>query len=260
VILQGFLTPVQVSAFNAEIDPHLEAVQAGGSGARSEASADFHGRQTKRLNRLPVRSRTFREEILDIDVLHDLCHAVFDEESGTYWLTTAQLIEIGPGNKPQTLHRDLENHPPFVAMGPAAPEVMVNFLIALTDFSEANGGTRVIPGSQHWADYRDRGTQEMTVPVEMKAGDAFFFSGKVAHGGGANRTADEYRRAIALPLQASFLTPEEPYAFLMDLDQVRGLPHRVQAILGFRSQHPNGAPGGVWFVDSGGELADHLGL
>ncbi|MGY1744947.1 phytanoyl-CoA dioxygenase family protein [Blastococcus sp. SYSU D00695] len=260
VILQGFLSPEQVRAVNAELDPHLEGVKAGNPAHDTEAAADFHGRQTKRMNRLVVRSRTFREEVLDLDLLHDLCRAVFEEESGSYWMTTAQLIQIGPGNAPQTLHRDLEDHPPFVGMGQAGPEVMVNFMIALTEFTDANGGTRVIPGSNTWPDYTDRGTQEMTVPVEMEAGDAFFFSGKVVHGGGANRTADEHRRGIALPLQPSYLTPEEPYLFIVDLDLVRTLPTRVQSILGFRSQQTKGSPAGVWFVDSGRELADHLGL
>jgi hypothetical protein len=258
VILQDFLTPDQLSGLNREIDPHLTAARPGGEKG-PDGATEFYGAYTKRLTKMPARSRTFREEVLDLDLLHDLGDAVFREESGTFWLTTAQVIEIGPGNKPQPLHRDLENHPPFVRMGPSAPEVMVNFLIALSDFTDDNGGTRIIPGSHKWPDYQDRGTQEMTVPVEMKAGDAVFFTGKVVHGGGANRTTNHYRRALALPLQASYLTPEEPFPFLVDIDTVRSLPKRVQAVLGFRTQYPNGAPGGAWFVETG-ELGDYLGL
>ena len=37
-------------------------------------------------------------------------------------MTTAQVIEIGPGNKAQMLHRDLENWYPFIGMGPKGPE------------------------------------------------------------------------------------------------------------------------------------------
>jgi ectoine hydroxylase-related dioxygenase (phytanoyl-CoA dioxygenase family) len=254
VVIEDFITQAQVEALNAEIGPHLDSVVAGGT-----KGSEFHGAQTRRLTRLPALSRTFREQVLDIDLLHDLADAVFLEESGSYWLTTAQLIEIGPGNKPQPLHRDLENNPPFVPLGRAAPEVMVNFLVALSDFTDENGGTRIIPGSHTWSDYADRGTQEMTVPVEMKAGDAVFFTGKVVHGGGANRTEDEFRRGIAIPIQPSYLTPEEPFPFVLDVGTVRHLPQRVQAILGFRTQHPNGAPGGLWFINSG-ELADYLGL
>lgn len=258
VILQDFLTPQQVDALNTEFDPYLADIRPGGKGG-PEAATEFAGAQTKRMTKLPARSRTFREEVLDLDLLHDLGDAVFRDETGTFWLTTAQVIEIGPGNKPQPLHRDLENYPPFVPMGKAGPEVIVNFLVALSDFTDANGGTRIIPGSHQWSDYSDRGTQEMTVPVEMKAGDAVFFLGKLVHGGGANRTTDEYRRALAIPLQPSFLTPEEPFPFLVDVETVRELPQRVQAILGFRTQHPNGAPGGLWFTETG-ELGDYLNI
>ena len=74
-------------------------------------------------------------------------------------MTTAQVIEIGPGNAAQMLHRDLENWFPFIAMGPAGPEVTVNFLIALTDFTEENGATRVIPACfRRWAPQISAGT------------------------------------------------------------------------------------------------------
>ena len=86
-------------------------------------------------------------------------------------------------------------------MGKSGPMVMVNFLIALTDFTEENGATRVIPGSNDWDDYEDRGTPEMTIPAEMKAGDVIFFNGKVSHGGGANVTENERRRGLTIPLQ-----------------------------------------------------------
>jgi hypothetical protein len=254
VILEDFITQAQVAALNTELVPHLDSVVAGGT-----KQSEFHGAQTRRLTRLPALSRTFRDEILDLDLFYDLADATFLEESGSYWLTTAQLIEIGPGNKPQPLHRDLENNAPFLPLGRSAPEVMVNFLVALTDFTDANGGTRIIPGSHLWPDFEEKGTQEMTVPVEMKAGDAVFFTGKVVHGGGPNRTENEYRRGIAIPIQPSYLTPEEPFPFVLDVDTVRQLPQRVQAVLGFRTQHPNGAPGGLWFINSS-ELADYIGL
>lgn len=93
---------------------------------------------------------------------------MFKEESGAYWLNTAQVIDIGPGNKAQPLHRDLENNYPFVTMGPSGPEAANNFLIALTDFTEENGATRVIPGSHLWPDFTNKGTPEMTIPAEIK--------------------------------------------------------------------------------------------
>jgi ectoine hydroxylase-related dioxygenase (phytanoyl-CoA dioxygenase family) len=257
LIIEGFLTQDQVRRFNEETQPALDALDAG-SKHDDELVADFHGNQTKRLTNLVTISRTFREEILEQDLIYSLGEAIFGEESGDFWLTTGQIIDIGPGNKAQILHRDLENNHFAVTMGKSGPMVMVNFLIALTDFTEENGATRIIPGSNHWDDYEDRGTPEMTIPAEMKAGDVIFFNGKVSHGGGANRTTDERRRGLTIPLQPSFLTPEEAYPFLIDLELARTLSPRVQKILGFRSQYPKGSPG-LW-QNNYEEIATHLGL
>lgn len=257
VVIEGMLSADQVARFNSEIDPSVAALAAG-STHENELVQEFHGVNTKRLTNLVNRSDVFRDEIIDLDLVHELCDARFLNESGTYWMTTAQVIEIGPGNRAQMLHRDLENWYPFVGMGPAGPEITLNFLIALTDFTEDNGATRVIPGSHLWSDFEDRGTPEQTIPATMKAGDALFISGKTVHGGGANLTSDEYRRGVSFAFNPGYLVGEEAYPFLVSREVAATLPERVQRILGFRSQYPLGSPG-LWQVDYS-ELADYLGL
>ncbi|MEV5512127.1 phytanoyl-CoA dioxygenase family protein [Streptomyces flaveolus] len=257
VIIKGFLTQEQIARFNAEIEQPLRAL-APGSTHENEIVAAFHGSNTKRLTNLVTHSPTFRSEVIDHPLVHEISDLVFLQESGTYWMTTAQVIEIGPGNQAQMLHRDLENWFPFIGMGPKGPEVTINFLVALTDFTEENGATRVIPGSNHWSDFEDRGTPEQTIPAVMNAGDVLLISGKTAHGGGANRTGDEYRRGLAFTFNAGFLTGEEAYPFLVDKELARTLSPRVQRMLGFRSQYPTGSPG-LWQVDYA-DLGDHLGL
>ncbi|GAB3681119.1 phytanoyl-CoA dioxygenase family protein [Saccharopolyspora tripterygii] len=257
VIIQGLLNANQVEQVNSEIEQDLKSLQPG-SKHDDEFVAEFHGRNTKRLTNLVSRSKTFATEVIDHDLVNALAEAVFLEESGTHAMTTTQVIEIGPGNAAQMLHRDLENWFPFIGMGPSGPEVVVNFLIALTEFTDENGATRVIPGSNHWTDFEDRGTPEQTVPAEMSPGDALFFSGKTAHGGGANQTTDFYRRALAFAFNAGYLVGEEAYPFLVDKELAKSLSPRVQQLIGFRSQYPKGSPG-LWQVDYN-ELADHLGL
>ncbi|MGA5096583.1 phytanoyl-CoA dioxygenase family protein [Streptomyces lavendulocolor] len=257
VIIKGFLTQEQIVRFNAEIEQPLRALTPG-STHEDEIVAAFHGSNTKRLTNLVTHSATFRSEVIDHPLVHEISDLVFLQESGTYWMTTAQVIEIGPGNKAQMLHRDLENWFPFIGMGPGGPEVTINFLVALTDFTEENGATRVIPGSNHWSDFEDRGTPEQTIPAVMDAGDVLLFSGKTAHGGGANRTDHEYRRGLAFAFNAGFLTGEEAYPFLVDRELAKTLSPRVQRMLGFRSQYPTGSPG-LWQVDYA-DLGDHLGL
>jgi ectoine hydroxylase-related dioxygenase (phytanoyl-CoA dioxygenase family) len=257
VILKNFLTQDQIDRFNADIEPPLQALRPG-STHENELVAAFHGHNTKRLTNLVTHSPTFRNEVIETPLVHDFSDLVFLEESGTYWMTTAQVIEIGPNSEAQILHRDLENWYPFLGMGPKGPEVTINFLVALTDFTEENGATRVIPGSNHWDDFEDRGTPEQTIPAVMNAGDALLISGKTAHGGGANRTADFYRRGLAFTFNAGFLTGEEAYPFLVDMEIARKLSPRVQRVLGFRSQYPTGSPG-LWQSDYT-DLGDYLNL
>ena len=101
----------------------------------------------------------------------------------------------------QVLHRDQGQYPIFDLLGHKAPEATVNFLIALTDFTEENGATRVIPGSHFWEDYSDLGSPEQTVPAIMKAGDAVIMSGKTVHG--VERTRPQTSSAVALPSRCS---------------------------------------------------------
>lgn len=257
VIIENFMNPDQLQGLNDEIDASVAEAKFGSTHC-DEFIAKFHGAKTKRITNLVTISKTFRDTLLDSDSVHVIAERVFQEEAQSYWMSTAQVIEISPGNDAQPLHRDLENTHPFIAMGPTGPEVSLNFLIALSDFTDENGATRVIPGSNHWSDFNDRGTHEMTMPAEMKAGDVLLISGKVVHGGGANRSVDVKRRGLAFTFQPGYLTPEEAYPFLVEMELVKKMSARAQKMIGFRSQYPKGSPG-LWQIDYK-EIGDHIGL
>lgn len=144
VIIEGLLDADTVATFNREIDAPLADLKPGGS---DPDAVYFFGANTKRLTNMVVVSETFRETILQdaliLAIADQMMHAVAD----SYWLTASQVIEIGPGNAVQPLHRDMANYPIFMPYGPESPEVAINFLIATTDFTDENGATRVIPGS-----------------------------------------------------------------------------------------------------------------
>ena len=98
----------------------------------------------------------------------------------------------------------------------------------------------------------------MTVPATMKAGDVLCIGGKIVHGGGANTTADEYRRGVAFSFNPGFLTPEEAYPFIVPMELAESMSPRAQQMLGFRSQYPKGSPG-LW-LHNYSEIADYLHL
>lgn len=92
-------------------------------------------------------------------------------------------VEIGPGETAQPLHADDGSLP---LARPHAP-VTCTAIWALTDFTEANGGTRVVPASQR-ADHAPR-RDERDVPARatvMPAGSVLVHHGSLWHGGGAN--------------------------------------------------------------------------
>ena len=249
VIIKSLFTKSQIASLNAEVNPHISKT-CPGSKQTDDWLRDFHGDKTKRLNGVVGLSPTFRNEILEQPLIHSLCEAIYLPTAGGYWLNSAQVIDIHPGSKAQPLHRDQWQFPIFTHCGPDAPEASVNFVVALSEFKGENGATRVIPGSHLWSDLSENGTQEMTIPAEMEVGDACFISGKVVHGGGANVTSDEVRRAITLVFQCSYLTPEEAYPFLVEKEVVKGMSPRAQRMIGFRSQFLKDSPG-VWKRDYG---------
>ncbi|WP_193044681.1 phytanoyl-CoA dioxygenase family protein [Mycolicibacterium baixiangningiae] len=258
VVIEGFLEPGVVAAFNSEIDPFAASRE---PGSLDTTGSDVSwGNNTKRLTNMIVRSQIFREHIVADNKLLDLAAMQLHGTCDQFWMNTTQLVDIGPGSPAQTLHRDMENYPAFLPMGPSGPEVMCNFLYALTEFTEENGATRIIPGSHTWNDYTQRGTSADTVPVVLQPGDVLFFSGKLAHGGGGNTTANEWRRALLIPFNPGWLVPEEAYPFMIDIETAQALPERVQQLIGFRSFYNTVNNGGQLWTADYESLAAYLGL
>ncbi|KAK4182663.1 hypothetical protein QBC35DRAFT_444805 [Podospora australis] len=252
VIIKNLFPPSLIEALNSDVSGPLSSLSPGCSPDQSDPwLVAFHGNQTKRLNNVVSHSPTFRHQILENELVHSLCSSIFLEDAGGYWMNSAQVIAIGPHSAPQPLHRDQWQFPIFTVTGPETTmQASINFVVALTKFTEENGATRVIPGSHLWADFKENGTQEQTVAAEMEVGDACFITGKVVHGGGANVTENETRRGITLVFQCSYLTPEEAYPFLVSKDVAKGMTERGQRMIGFRSQFLKDSPG-VWKGDYG---------
>lgn len=255
-IIEGFYTPDQVRRFNTDIDTSMARLTPGRPDEGDEFVRIFHGNRTKRLTDLCRLSRTWREELIDDDVMHAVCAEAIGKKLGDYWLSTAQMIEIGPGSEEQPLHPDGAGWWPFWMMDKrAANEMLLNFLVAGTDTTTENGATCVIPGS-HMFDYGDQvdptfteppemWREEDAVPVELNAGDCLLVGGRIVHRGGANRTRDERRRVLTATVVSSVFTPEEAGAVLMGREVAEGLSERAKEFVGFRERRPAGSIG-LW--------------
>lgn len=218
-VVVGLVPTATARAIRAELTRILATVPLGRNG--------FEGFRTRRIYNLFARTRA-----LDELALHPLLSGVLDRVLGSYQFSAPVGIEIGPGEAAQRLHTDDAVYPlPW----PHA-EVVVNSMWAFDDFTVANGATRVVPRSHRRATaaFPD---DLATVSLEMPAGSVVFYPGTVIHGGGANGT-DRPRLGVILEFCAGWIRPQENHVIGVPRDVARGLPPRLQELLGYNVHPP----------------------
>ncbi|QMW24310.1 phytanoyl-CoA dioxygenase family protein [Sandaracinobacteroides saxicola] len=173
LIIDDAMAPRMLHRLRDEIMPYVRATPVG--------MDDFTGRRTTRTGALAARSAACRELILD-PRLTGACEAFLLPFADRYQLHLTQLIRIMDGQGVQPLHRDR-----LAWGGWLRPDIepQLNTIWAVTDFTEANGATRVVPGSNRWEETRVPDESEIGF-AEMRAGSVLVYSGSVIHGGGAN--------------------------------------------------------------------------
>jgi hypothetical protein len=248
LVVEDFIAPDLLGRLQAEVAP---LISAGTPGSTTEGLwTEFHGDQTKRITGLPAHSPAWVELLCD-----ERYQAMGDRYlgAGEYWLNTGQLICIGPEETPQMLHRDELNWPAATREG----EITVTAIFALTDFTQENGATVIAPGSNHWEGLLPEVPPDKACQAVMPAGSALLYSGKVIHGGGANRTKDQWRVGLHAGFCCGWLRAEENFQLTVPLDVARTLPERAQVLLGFRSYSPEfGGRLGLVDYDDAARLLD----
>ena len=133
-----------------------------------------------------------------------------------------------------SLTRELSNREDdYPAM--IAPPVVVNVMWMLNDFTEANGGTRLVPRS-HLIGRRPDKNQDKNVAsiaAEGKAGTAMLFDGRIWHGTGANVT-DGDRLGLLTTFVAPQFRPQENYTVGTAPEVVAEASPDLLALLGFK--------------------------
>ena len=204
----------------AELKPFLDATPVGPD--------DFSGRNTRRTGGLIARSETCREVVTHPLVLGTVKNLLKD--ATTFQLHLTQVIAVGPGSESQMIHRDqwAFDFFPF----PTGYEVQCNTIWAMTDFTEANGATRVIPGSNRRED-RLEFRYEDTIPAEMPAGSVLFYTGSLYHGAGANQS-DAVRAGANITYAVSWLRQEENQYLSCPFEIARALPDDLLRLMGYQ--------------------------
>jgi ectoine hydroxylase-related dioxygenase (phytanoyl-CoA dioxygenase family) len=218
-VIDRLVAPAVLDRTRDELAPYLAATGPGPD--------DFSGRKTRRTGGLIARSATARELVMHPSVLGAVRQVL--AKATSFQLHLTQIIAIEPGQEGQQIHRDQWAYDFF--RFPKGYEVQCNTIWAMTDFTAANGATRVVPGSNHWDDGLQL-TEADTEPAEMAQGSVLFYTGSLYHGGGANR-ADETRYGVNITYNAAWLRQEENQYLSVPLEIARTLPDDLLRLMGY---------------------------
>ena len=219
VVVTGMMTPDSVQDAHADLDRLLRVTRTGRN--------SFKGFGTQRVYALFAKTRVF-----DAAATHPLLLGVLDQVLGDYQLSAPVGICIGPGEKAQALHRDdviypvPEPHPPLV----------VNTMWPLDEFTARTGrpdSYRVATGGSQ-ADSQARVIRSRRLSWHQ----AHPCSTLAASGMAVVRPDIPTTARRDLEYAAGWLRPQENHCLAVPREVVRGLPERLQELLGYNIYPP----------------------
>lgn len=218
-VVQAVLDPGEVRALADDV-ARLEREL-----AAAPAANLFEGTRTVRIYNLLARGARYGEIATHPRVL-PIVEGVLDRGCLASSLSS---IAIGPGEVAQPLHADDQ----LIPLPKPHPSIICNTMWALTDFTAANGATRVVPGS-HRAERSPQpfGEQVTTIAAEMPAGSVLVFDGSIWHGGGANQT-DARRLGLAMNYCAGWLRQQENQQLGIPREVARTFSPRLRKLVGY---------------------------
>jgi ectoine hydroxylase-related dioxygenase (phytanoyl-CoA dioxygenase family) len=214
-----------IDALLGDLEPYLASKPTG--------NGNFTGFDTKRLHSLFQKSDRIGEFIVH-DKLMEVMDAALKPFCDNYQLTSNSITAIGPGETVQPMHRDDLLYP--IAHDGQRNLVCTSFW-ALSDFTADNGATRMVPGSHLWDDERKPGEEE-TVQAVMPKGSVCMFLGGIYHGGGANRTADQWRLGMFAGYVLGWLRQEQNYYMSVPPEMARKMPEKLARMVGYSVHRP----------------------
>ena len=184
----------------------------------------FEGTRTVRIYNLLVHGATFESIPVHPAVL-PVVEGVLDDG---LLVSSLSSIAIGPDESAQMLHADDQLIP---LPRPHVP-IICNTMWAITDFNEANGATRLVPGSHLWEDAPGFPEDHATIPAEMPRGSVLVWVGSLWHGGGANTTAQR-RVGIAMNYCAGYVRQQENQQLGIPRETAAQFSPRLQELIGY---------------------------
>ena len=244
VVLENLIDEATLEQINREIDPVLTGSRLG----LTDAPIVSEGR---RANSSLRHSPTIASRVAANPKLLELAGSFLLPHCDTLQISATQIAEIGPGEAAQPLHRD--DYTWGHIKGRTHPLSFV-IIMALSDFTPASGGTRVVPGSHRWSDAYEASEkspawvdgvyieksyppglhEELALQPFLKAGSAFALLGTTVHGAGSNVTNDVFRRGLIIQYCVGWVRPAHSNHLLYPPEVAKHLPETVQRLLGYQ--------------------------
>jgi ectoine hydroxylase-related dioxygenase (phytanoyl-CoA dioxygenase family) len=188
------------------------------------ANNSFEGERTVRIYNLLAHGELYERIPVHANVL-PIVERVLDRGC---LVSSLSSIAIGPDESPQPIHADDQ----LIPVPKPHPPTVCNTMWALTDFTDANGATRIIPGSHLYDHSPNYGQHYDSIPAEMPKGSVLVWHGSLWHGGGANRT-DRRRVGIAMNYCAGYIRQQENQQLGIARDTVRRFSPRLRELVGY---------------------------
>jgi hypothetical protein len=222
VIISDLAAPEVMDQVTAELEPHIDATRRG--------DTEFLGHATRRTGALIARSPGARTLVTNPTILNTLDIALGDHGS-TFQIDLTQLVDIGPGEPAQMIHRDQWSFDNFPF--PRGFEAEISTMWAVTDFTEEMGATRVIVGSHLWEEEPSEVDAALTTGAVMAKGSVLLYVGSIYHGGGANQS-DVHRIGINIGYSLGWLRQEENQYLACPPEIARTLPEGLLRLMGYQ--------------------------
>ncbi len=226
-VIDRLIDDAVLDALGGEIQPHIDAEPVGGGA--------FFGGAMKRVKEVAARAPS-AADIFCHPVLTTLADAILLENCKSYRVQILIVLDVCHGGQLQPLHRDIGVYEPYLNHEPGAKEILLSWIVALTDFTEDNGATRVVPGSQRWTRERVATDRDIAIAA-MRRGSALVFLGSVLHGAGVNTTARP-RTGVVSGYAVGWLRQEENQYLSCPPDAAMRLSKQAQQLLGYRAHTP----------------------
>jgi len=224
-----------------ELSSARRRVEEQAAGERAAGCAWFDGTGTmprkpgrdgpnQRIWNLVNKGEIFRRIVLKTPTLGLIRHLLGEDVLLSSF--TANIAHLG--GVPMVLHTDQGYVPPETPY-----PVVANIMGMLVDFTEANGATRVVPGSHLSTARPDPSQRPPTVAATGAAGTALVFDGRTWHGTGANETT-EPRSGILSYFCRPFIRQQENFTMSLAPEVIERAPPELLRLLGFATWHSLG--------------------